>query len=367
MEPRQSAYKSKGNSSKHDRKKKGGDGYRPDDMKRARKRILLVTLMCGVLFALTSACAFASANNEQPIDNNNAKITVQQGYAYGSDDGVTVKITSENLTEGVLVIDGYQYELNKEYNLPDLMLLYNNYDQLDPYDHFLIGDTKYGLHILSKIEPGSYEPAPPLGEWMGYTTTLELVPAKMPVDVVFHGETTINCYVGDNIMSNQGLTADDNGEDVTSMISGEKVDTSKAAKATYSWYIAGRSGNLVTFTRTFIIQAKQPATQPEPTVTPTPTTTTKPAVTPKAKTVKTTVVLKGSGSVKMSGPGKCHKKKNTLWIKTAKGKKVTLKAKGKKFKYWQKKVGKKYKKYSKKKTIIVKASKNTTYRAVFKK
>lgn len=336
-------------------------------MKRAKKRILLAAIMCGVLLSLTGAYAFAQAGNEQPLDEGHFKITIQQGYSYGSDEGVTVKVTSEDLSEGVLVLDEYQYELNKEYNLPDLLQLYNNHEQLDPYDSFLIGEEKYAFHILSKITPGSYDPVPPLGQWMSYETTIELVPAKMPVDVVFSGETTISCYVGDSIMSNQGITIDDNGEDITDMISGEKVDTSKPSKVTYSWYVAGRNGNMITFTRTFIIQAKKTPAQPQATVTPSPTSPTKPVVKKKPVFIKTTALVKGSGSIKMSGPGKCYKKKRTLWIKTVKGKKVTLKAKGKKFKYWQKKVGKKYKKYSKKKTIKVKASKNTTYRAVFKK
>ena len=101
-------------------------------MKRATKRTLLTAIICGVLFTLTSAYAFAQAGNEQPLDEGHFKITVQQGYSYGSEDGVTVKVTSEDLNEGVLVLDEYQYELNKEYNLPDLLQLYNNHEQLDP-------------------------------------------------------------------------------------------------------------------------------------------------------------------------------------------------------------------------------------------
>lgn len=336
-------------------------------MKNNRRGILLVTILCSLLFAATCASAYASMVMKPPIDENNPQIMIHQEYVYGSDDGYKVTIASDVLTEGELVMDGAIYELNKEYTLPDRLRFSDNYEQIDPYDHFIIGQTKYSFHIVLSSTPGSYNPVPPQGQQMNYDNTIELVPAKMPVDVVFSGEKTVTCYVGDSIMSNQGITVDDNGEDITDMVSGERVDTSKPAKATYSWYIAGRSGNMVTFTRTFIIQTKQSPAQPGATVTPVPTTSPKPAVAQKVKTIKTTATVKGSGSVKVSGPGKCHKKKKTVWINTEKGKKVTLKAKGKKFKYWQKKVGKKYKKYSKKKTIKVKALKNTTYRAVFKK
>lgn len=335
-------------------------------MKKHKKGILLIAVMCSLLFAATCASASAAIFSEQPLDADNPVITIEQGYSYGTGEGHTLKITSEDLTEGVLVMDGETYELNTEYKPVIWLEAYNNYDQLDPYDYFLIGETKYSFHVLSEWTPPSYEPEPPLGEWMSYGYKVELTPAKMPVDVVFTGEKTISCYVGDSLMSNQGITVDDNGEDLTYLLRGEKVDTSKASKVTYTWYVAGRNGNMVTFVRTFIIQAKQTPAQQEETVTPAPTTT-KPAAAPKAKQIKTTAIVKGSGSIKISGPGKCHKNKKKLWITTDKGKKVTLKAKGKKFKYWQKKVGKKYKKYSKKKTIKVKASKNTTYRAVFKK
>ena len=50
-------------------------------MKRATKRTLLTAIICGVLFTLTSAYAFAQAGNEQPLDEGHFKITVQQGYS----------------------------------------------------------------------------------------------------------------------------------------------------------------------------------------------------------------------------------------------------------------------------------------------
>ena len=338
-------------------------------MKFTKRKTFITVITLMTAFAMTCTTAFAAIYRNNAIDENNYQITIRQGYEYGSNNGYTTKVTAERyndsqlvtdnrIKEGKLVFNGKTYELNKSYTVPDFLGFEDNYKQLDPDDYFMFDGIKYSFHILSGWTPGIYgEDGPPQGEWMSYGNVIELIPAKMPKDVVFKGSKTIKCYVGDSIMSNQGITVDDNGKDLTSMVSGKKVDTSEAATLTYTWYITGTSGNQVEFTRTIIVQNKKTSAQSG-------AQDSKPA----AKMITTTAVIKGTGTIMMSGPGDVkNPKAGKLYIKTKKGQKVTMKAKGKKFKYWQKKVGKKYKKYSKKKTIKVKATKNTTYRAVFKK
>lgn len=341
-----------------------------------KKIIKILLVSCIFVFVITCCTAFGTVSKYPVIDENDNILHIEMKTEYNVNSGYTTKIIPEKIQDeqgldnfvanndlnGIFCKDGSAYYLNQAYrtNKWDLS---DTYTELSPNVYYKENGIKYGIHVIEEVTPGDYYPEPPTGTEMTYSYRVELIKLAPPKDVVFTGKNELVVYVGDKLKSADGIKVDDNGEDLTSMLRSVNVDTSKPGKKTYYWAVTGRSGKKVEFTRTIVIKEKTQTNQ----------TKKDPANTfEKAKKVKVTVGVKGKGKVttktttlSKSVKGKTKKGSKYIKVDVTKNGKVTLKATGKKFRYWQKKVSGKYKKYSKKKTIEIKANANVAYRAIF--